>query len=53
MSQDLRASISAMKHAVAKLREYDRISDEDRDRLVEIFEEQIREMEHEQAGAWS
>ena len=53
MTEDLRASISSMKHVVAKVRGYESISDEDRATLVTILEEVIAEMEREQEGAWS
>ena len=53
MIQDTRASISSMKHVVAKVRASEGISDEDRRTLVAILEDVIAEMEREQEGAWS
>jgi hypothetical protein len=53
MKADQRASISSVKHVVAKVRGHDGISDEDRATLVAILEDVIAEMEREQEGAFS
>ena len=48
MTEDLSASISAMRHVVAVMRGSETVPAEDRDRLVEILEQQISEMEQRQ-----
>jgi len=48
MTEDLSASISAMRHVVAKVRGIETVPAEDRDRLAEILEAEIAEMERRQ-----
>ncbi len=56
MSGDLRVSIWHMRDVIKRLRERTDVDERDRDTMVAILEEQIREMEQrqaERAGAWS
>lgn len=56
MTEDLRTSIALMRDVVERLRERTDIDARDRDTMIAILEEQIRDMEQrqaEQAGAWS
>lgn len=48
MTDDLRASIATMREFVGRLRQVEGVPAEDRDRLAEILEEQIAEMERRQ-----
>ena len=54
MTCDLTHSLGLMREVVERLRQHDGIDEQDRETMIAILEEQIREMEREHAaGAWS
>lgn len=55
MTENLQLGIAALRDIVAKLRDWPFPEKEaaDRDALVAMLEQQIREMERERQGAWS